>query len=173
MKYELISGREFNKALSRIRLVELQLIEFTDEAAPKGVELKDLSNDGDGSIVGWIKDGTYKVSTQTKGQKVIFNEDCKKMFADFWQLKNTHFFMVDASIVKNMSGMFAYCKSLTELDLSNFDTSKVTDMHEMFAWCYNLRKIDISYFNISKVKNKNGMFCGCRALKHPDFISYK
>ena len=69
MKYELISGREFNKALSRIRLVELQLIEFTDEAAPKGVELKDLSNDGDGSIVGWIKDGTYKVSTQTKGKK--------------------------------------------------------------------------------------------------------
>ena len=38
MKYEMISGREFNKALSRIRLVELQLIEFTDEAAPKGVE---------------------------------------------------------------------------------------------------------------------------------------
>ena len=28
MKYELISGREFNKALSRIRLVELKLIEF-------------------------------------------------------------------------------------------------------------------------------------------------
>ena len=84
MKYQLISGRKFNKALSRYRLEELQSIEFTDEVAPKGVELTDLSNDRDGSVVGWQEDGVYKVSTQVEGQEIIFNEDCKKCLLIFW-----------------------------------------------------------------------------------------
>lgn len=57
----------------------------------------------------------YKVSTQKKEQKVIFNEDCKSMFGVFEYegfgekhriFKKIDFAMVDTSNVKNMSEMF-------------------------------------------------------------------
>ena len=78
MKYETIKGRDFNYDVCQ---KGVEQIIFTDEVAPKGVELTDLSNDFDGSVVGWLEDhGVYKVSTQVEGQKVIFNEDCSYMF---------------------------------------------------------------------------------------------
>ena len=135
------------------------------------MELTDLSNDRDGSVVGWQEDGVYKVSTQVEGQEIIFNEDCKKMFADFLELKEIDFSMIDTTHVTDMSEMFADCVRLRALYLYTFDTSNVTDMSGMFAWCYDLKKIDISYFNTSKVKTMTWMFCGCRALKIPNFVS--
>lgn len=51
MKYELASGEDFNYSL--LRKKDIHEIHFTDEVAPKNVELTDLSNDFDGSIVGW------------------------------------------------------------------------------------------------------------------------
>ena len=193
MKHELISGREFNKALFELK--EIRVIEFTDEVAPKekGVELEDLSNDRDGSVVGWLEnDGVYKVSTQNEGQKIIFNEDCKKMFADFLHLKEIEFCMIDTthvtdmsemfdeceelekldlsgfdtSKVKYMNGMFAWCKNLKELDLSGFDTLNVTDMSEMFAGCVNLRELDLSHFDTSNVRDKTEMFRNCKCSKN-------
>ena len=40
---------------------------------------------------------------------------------------------LDTSKVVNMAEMFLYCRSLSEIDLSNFDTSLVTDMQKMFS----------------------------------------
>ena len=78
MKYQLIKGEVFNYYVCQ---EPTKHIIFTDEQAPKSVKLKDLSNDKDGSVVGWLEnDGVYKVSTQIEGQKVIFNEDCSYMF---------------------------------------------------------------------------------------------
>ena len=36
--------------------------------------------------------------------------------------------------------MFYDCKSLTNLDLSNFNTQNVTNMGEMFSGCNSLKK---------------------------------
>ena len=140
MKYEMVIGKDFRYNVCR---KGVEHIIFTDEVAPKekGVELEDLSNDKDGSVVGWKEDGVYKVSTQKKGQKVIFNEDCKKMFADFMQLKEIDFSMIDTAHVTNLSRMFKECEELEKLDLSGFDTSNVTNMSEMFAVCESLLKI--------------------------------
>ena len=132
MKYEMVIGKDFRYNVCR---KGVEHILFTDEVAPKekGVELEDLSNDFDGSVVGWIKDGTYKVSTQTKGQKVIFNEDSSYMFHERIgsYIKSIDFNNIDTSHVTNMRGMFAFCENLEELDLNNFDTSNVTDMNKM------------------------------------------
>ena len=38
-----------------------------------------------------------------------------------------------------MSGMFRGCKSLKELNLSNFCTNNVTDMSGMFSCCSSLK----------------------------------
>lgn len=66
MKYETIKGRDFNYDVCQ---KGVEQIIFTDDVAPKGVELTDLSNDFDGSVVGWLKDGVYKVSTQKKDKR--------------------------------------------------------------------------------------------------------
>ena len=55
--------------------------------------------------------------------------------------------------------MFQLCKSLEELDLSNFDTSKVTDMAYMFNSCFKLKTIYVSnIFDISNVTSSKYMF---------------
>ena len=42
-----------------------------------------------------------------------------------------------------MSRMFIFCKSLTNLNLSNFNTQNVTNMSEMFYFCNSLKKNNI------------------------------
>ncbi len=42
-----------------------------------------------------------------------------------------------------MSYMFAYCKLLIELDLSNFDISNVTNMNSMFHMGWNSNDISV------------------------------
>ena len=61
---------------------------------------------------------------------------------------------LDTSKVVNMAEMFLYCRSLSEIDLSNFDTSLVTDMQKMFS-CVNSEIINVTNFNTSLVKYMN------------------
>ena len=45
-----------------------------------------------------------------------------------------------------MGGMFSWCSSLTNINLSNFNTQNVKDMSEMFRECKSLTNIDLSNF---------------------------
>ena len=191
MKYQLIKGKEFGQNVVIINDYDDDNyydlfafgLKFTDEPAPKGIELTDLSNDRDGSIVGWMEDnGVFKVSTQTKGQKVIFNEDCKRMFefghervccdGAYQVLSEIDFEMIDTSNVVDMSHMFAGCEGLEELDLSNFDTSNVTNMRAMFWRCYHLTNLDLSNLDTNKVTNMEKMFASCRNLKELNLSNF-
>ena len=83
------------------------------------------------------------------------------MFANCLSLTNLDLSGFDTGNVTDMSEMFYYCKSLTELDVSGFDTSNVTDMAAMFASCNNLTELDVSGFDTSNVTDMSGMFNGC------------
>ena len=50
-----------------------------------------------------------------------------------------------------MSGMFSYCKNLSELNLSSFNTNNVTNMSYMFYYCENLSELNLSSFNTNNV----------------------
>lgn len=63
-----------------------------------------------------------------------------------------------------MSGMFAGCWNINNLNLSGFNTSNVTNMEEMFSECYGLTSLDIRNFNTNKVTNMKKMFKGGRKL---------
>ena len=66
--------------------------------------------------------------------------------------------------VTNMYFMFAWCESLTSVDLSRFDTSKVTDMSGMFKGCSQLTNI---FSNDSWQRDgltSTEMFTGCSSL---------
>ncbi len=67
--------------------------------------------------------------------------------------------------VTNMRYMFADCRSLKSLDLTNFNTENVTDMYYMFAYCTSLESLDLTNFNTAKVTDMAGMFQSCYALK--------
>ena len=67
--------------------------------------------------------------------------------------------------VTNMRYMFADCRSLKSLDLTNFNTENVTDMYYMFHNCRSLESLDLTNFNTAKVTNMKGMFSSCYALK--------
>ena len=68
----------------------------------------------------------------------------------------------NTSKVESMRAMFAYCTSLTSLDLSSFDTNNVTYMDHMFEGCTNLIIIYVGdNWDLSSVENKDNMFTGC------------
>ncbi len=66
--------------------------------------------------------------------------------------------------VTGMDYMFAYCESLTSLDVSHFNTQNVTSMRYMFAFCKSLTSLDVSNFNTQNVTNMEHMFCECNNL---------
>lgn len=137
-------------------------IVFTDEVAPKGVELTNLSNDGD--VVGWLDGTTWKVSTQDSKRKISFNSDSSYMFYRCYNLKEIQFNNVDTSNVISMKLMFADCNELENIELSRLDTSNVKDMSWMFDGCQHLEKLDLTPLNTSKVENMSNMFADCYNL---------
>ena len=74
----------------------------------------------------------------------------------------------NTSNVINMSYMFYNCKSLRELNISQFDTSKVIDMSYMFYNCYSLSELKLTKFNFYNVLNMTHMFDGCTSLINLD-----
>ena len=160
VSYTLETGKEFNKHIPN----SAQTIQFTDEEAPDGAALTDVSEKKNGSVVAWMDDTshTWYVSTQQKGKNVQFNKDCSHMFEKS-QAKALYLNNIDTSKVTNMSYMLNKCK-LTTLDVSHFDTSNVTNMHSMFYGCSNLTVLDLSHFDTSKVTDMNSMFMNCSSL---------
>lgn len=56
--------------------------------------------------------------------------------------------------------MFAFCRSLTGLNLSSFDTGQVKNMGMMFYSCYRLTELNLSNFDTSQVTNMSMMLGG-------------
>ena len=79
----------------------------------------------------------------------------------------------DTENVKNMEYMFSACKSLTELDLTNFNTTNVKDMENMFSNCSSLEKLEFGKnFNTINVTNMWRMFFNCSSLEKLEIGEY-
>ncbi len=129
-------------------------------------------------------------STHSTIQKVVFDEtfkDARPVSTANWFVQMTelteieHLDYLNTSEVTTMEYMFAYCKSLTTLDVSTFDTSKVTNMGYMFGrvppgeyagGCSSLTSLDLSNFDTSNVTNMRGMFSECQSLRYLDVSSF-
>ncbi len=122
-------------------------------------------NTGDNSP-GWR--GGYQTITN-----VVFDpsfadarpESCKGWFDGMPSLATiTGIEHLNTEEVTNMYFMFAWCESLTSVDLSRFDTSKVTDMSGMFKGCSQLT---VLFSNDSWQRDgltSTEMFNGCSNL---------
>ena len=131
----------------------------------------DVSEAGDGSVLAWMDNSNLYVASDGE---IAPNSHASWIFQNFVNLKAIDFgncFVT--SNVTDMSNMFSYCSSLTELDLSNFDTSNVTNMRGMFDNCGNLTSLDLSNFDTSNVTDMNSMFYYCQSLTSLDLSGFE
>ena len=104
---------------------------------------------------------------------VIANQDSHGLFSYLEKLETIQGLEnLDTSQVTNMSWMFAFCESLTSLDVSHFDTSKVTNMDRMFSDCDKLTSLNLSHLDTSQVTNMFGMFENCKNLTSLDLSNF-
>lgn len=145
-------------------LTNRKAIAFTDEAAPAGTSTKDLSLEGDGSVVGFALDGIYRISTQVEGQPVIAPMDMENAFSRATAAASIDLSALDTSRTVSMAKMFSGCKALASIDLTALDTSNVTSMMGMFWNCTSLASVDLASLDTSSVTDMSWMFNGCKAL---------
>ena len=130
----------------------------------------DVSEAGDRSVLAWMDNGNLYVAADGA---IAPNPSAVWLFQDFVNLKTIDFgncFVT--SDATQMSGMFAGCSSLTDLDLSCFETSAVTDMYAMFRNCGSLTRLDLSSFDTSNVTTMGFMFQECSSLTRLDLSSF-
>ena len=127
-------------------------------------------------------------SNESTVTKVVFDASfkgykpntTKEWFYKMTSLKSiTNLKYLDTSEVKDMTGMFARCTSLTSIDLSNFNTAKVTCFAGMFENCSNLKSLDVSKFNTANATGvwgnlggMMGMFRNCSSLTTLDLSNF-
>lgn len=96
---------------------------------------------GETAYVNGIKiTGTYEGNAEEGGIKIT---DAGYLFYQNKRIEYLYELLSLCENVINMSYMFAYCNSLTELNLSSFDTSKVVDISYMFHYCNSL--VDLKF----------------------------
>ena len=114
----------------------------------------------------------YFYKFKSKGKyiiKYIFKNNINNLyliFSDCKSIINIDLSNFNTNNVTNMNAMFYGCSSLTNIDLSNFNTNNVTDMGDMFCLCSSLTNIDLSNFNTNNVTDMSSMFSWCRSLNN-------
>ncbi|MDE6476208.1 MAG: BspA family leucine-rich repeat surface protein [Erysipelotrichaceae bacterium] len=163
----------------------INAVEFIDGPLPEGATSVDLSEDGDGSVMGAKANGVLTVTTNTPGVKVKFPWDSSYLFAKvvsesldgavFRAISRNYIDLtnVDTSNVNSMKGMFGSIQDITSLDLSTFDTKNVVNMSSMFAYSEDLTDIDFSTFDTRKVTGMTYMFLSCRSLTSLDLSHFE
>ena len=160
----LIPGMNFKTAVP----TAATSVVFTDEKAPSdgSVTIKDLSDEKNMTVVGWLDGTTFKVSSQRTGVKVIGNETCYSMFDNLTTLTFIDVNYLDTSGVTMMASMFNSAgRNAATFEIRGLDTwnvSNVTNMNDMFAYAGENASTwsigDLSRWDTSSVEDMMSMF---------------
>ena len=121
---------------------------------------------------------TYYYKFKEEGKYAIeylFKNNLKKTDYMFWNcrsLTNLNLSNFNTQNVTNMSNMFNWCESLKNLNLSNFNNQNVTNMSCMFCNCKSLTNLNLSNFNTQKVTSMFQMFCNCKSLTNLNLSNF-
>ena len=113
---------------------------------------------------------SFKYKFNKKGKytiKYIFKNNITKttcLFGFCRSLVNINLSNYNTQKVTYMSGMFAGCSSLTNVNLSNFNTQNVISMNAMLAGCSSITNINLSNFNTQNIIDMGHMFEDCSSL---------
>ena len=112
--------------------------------------------------------GKYIIQYSFKNN--LIKADC--LFADCKLLKYIDLSNFNSKNINNIISMFYGCINIKEINLSNFNTKNVTDMRFMFKGCESLKNINLSNFNTENVINMNGLFYGCKLLNEINLSNF-
>ena len=121
---------------------------------------------------------TYYYKFKKEGKYIIeylFKNNLTKidyMFAFCKALTSLDLSNFNTKKVTNMSYMFWNCKSLKDLNLSNCNTQNVTDMRQMFSGCKSLTSLNLSNFNTKNVIDMSSIFYNCKSLKEINLSNF-
>ena len=104
--------------------------------------------------------------------KDVSNLDMRGMFMWCSSLEDIDISRLNTKNAVSMSGLFKGCQLLRGLDLSRFDTSRVIDMSYMFAVCKQLRSIDVSSFKTDSLVCMKHMFNRCKLIRDIDINNF-
>ena len=153
---------------------QIKSITIVDTLADAPEQVWDASEARNGAVLCWVEPNgeLYDLYIGAEGG-VWAGESARNMFRGYTNAERIDFgdaFHTEG--VRDMYGMFLYCQSVRELDLSSFDTSRVTDMTSMFAVCHALEEVDLSSFDTARVELMNGMFDWCSSLMELDLSNF-
>lgn len=149
---------------------QIQSITFLDTLKYAPTDSWDVSENGDGSVRAWIKNGSDLFFGANGG---INGKNCKSLFYGYCNVSEINFnHCFHTDFATNMASMFDYCPALSVLDVSDFNTANVTAMSGMFYDCASLTSIDLSGFNTSRVTDMSCMFVNCRKITSLDLSSF-
>ena len=158
--------REEDKIRSRDQLIEYLTTEIKKQGKQvviKGLFLTEDIDDLSGLFYK-IADGVKSLDLSDWRTSNVVN--MSGMFAHCENLKELDLSKVKIPVyVNNMSYMFYKCSSLESLELSLWNTTNVKDMFSMFYGCTNLKSLDLTSFDTSNVKDMSLMFANCEKLK--------
>lgn len=145
---------------------------FSDQPAPTGQTVEDVSEARDMGVVMWREATTLYVSTQRCGVKVVAPEKCERMMSNLSKLVLVDAMMLDMSNTVSTFGMFEYCALLKHINgLSAWDMHNVGSLSWMFEGCRSLENIDeLADWDVSQAYSMDGMFCRCRMLENVDAL---
>lgn len=130
----------------------------------------DVSAKSDHTVIACFFDGTLWVAADGIIQ---LSEDSSYLFAGFSNLEKIDFNRsVDTSYTTDMSNMFALCKTLNNLDLSELNTENVTNMFRMFYCCESMSDLNLSQMDTSQVTNMGNMFSYCTSFITIDVTNF-
>ena len=119
-------------------------------------------------------DKKYMNEEEIKKCEIRINEELIP-FNYFHKFKNKGKYTINYSFKKNLTKvnhMFAWCFSLTKINLSNFNTQNIIDMSHMFSGCISLKSINFSNCNAQNVLNVECLFDGCSSLANLDLTNF-
>lgn len=149
---------------------QIQSITFLDTLKDAPTDSWDVSENEDGSVLAWVKNGSELFFGANGGINAKY---CKGLFYGYYNVSKINFnHCFHTDYATNMASMFDFCPALSVLDVSDFNTANVTDMSGMFYDCSSLTSIDLSGFNTSKVTGMSCMFTNCSSIKNLDLSSF-
>ena len=123
----------------------------------------------------WEEDKDFEDEKEIKENCEIKINDIIIPFSFFYKFNKAGINIIQYSFKQNLKKidfLFYGCKSLINIDLSNFNSQNITNMASLFRDCNSLTHINLSNFNTNNATEMSCLFYGCSSLINIDLSSF-
>ena len=168
----LVNGETFIYEKMDYRIKSISF-EVGDDEVPTEYDRVDVSApDSPSPIYAYWKPEAGELVIRTPSNKVYANQDASGMFNKLDQLTKVDFTGFDLTYAETVASFFFECRSLVNLDLSDWNTGGVSNFNELFMECKKLKNLNIANFDMTSASSLGMMFGGCRSLTELDLSHF-